>query len=66
MNRAWTELMGALSDTLDAADALGRRRRLRPLGRAPGLAFPADGTPLIDVSKISESAASPSPTPAAQ
>ena len=50
MSRAWTELMGALSEALDAADALGRRRRLRPLGRAPGLALLADGTPLIDVS----------------
>ena len=48
MNGAWTRFLGALSGVLDEADAQGRRRRLRPLGRAPGLAFLPDGTPLVD------------------
>jgi 8-amino-7-oxononanoate synthase len=50
VNRAWTQLLGDMSDMLDEADSQSRRRRLRPFGRAPGRVFLADGTPLIDFS----------------
>ena len=50
MNRAWTQFLSGLSDMLDEADTESRRRRLRPLGRAPGQVFLKNGTPLIDFS----------------
>jgi 8-amino-7-oxononanoate synthase len=50
VNGAWTRFMSGLSETLGEAETEGRRRALRPFGRAPGRAFRSDGTPLIDFS----------------
>ncbi|HEY4029440.1 MAG TPA: 8-amino-7-oxononanoate synthase [Caulobacteraceae bacterium] len=51
MNRAWTEFLARLDGALDEAEALNRRRTLRPLARLPGGRVSLDdGRVLIDVS----------------
>ena len=51
MSAGWDALQAALAAALDATEAASRRRRLRPLARAPGgRVATADGRVLIDFS----------------
>lgn len=50
MNGAWSRFLAAMNAVLEEADTGARRRRLRPLPRAPGLVYRPDGKALIDVS----------------
>lgn len=50
MNRAWSQLLGAMTEALNTAESGHRLRRLRPLARAPGKVLLPDGRSLIDLS----------------